>query len=100
LGEAEKMLRTFDDPAEAKKAVSKGKIKSHRPAARWAAAAMKGTLTLASGYPDDEAEELFAFPIHTANELQRLIDAAGSVLVIPDAHKTTIGDGPHERSCR
>jgi hypothetical protein len=90
LGEAEAMLRTFDDPAEAKKAVSKGKHETHRPAARWAVAAAKGTLTLASGYPDDMAEELFAVPIHSASELQRLIDATESVQVIPDAHKTMI----------
>lgn len=90
LGAAEQMLRTHDDPAEAKKAVSKGRHESHRPAARWAAAAMKGTLTLASGYPDDVAEELFAVPIHSPDELQRLIDAAKSVWVIPDAHKTFV----------
>jgi nickel-dependent lactate racemase len=90
LGEAEQMLRAHDDPAEAKKTVSKGKLESHRPAARWAAAAAKGTLTLASGYEDDVAEELFALPIHKPSELQRLIDAAESVLVIPDAHKTSL----------
>jgi nickel-dependent lactate racemase len=93
LGEAEEILRTFDDPAEARKAISKGKHETHRPAARWAAAAAKGTLTLASGYPDDVAEELFAVPIHSPSELQRLIDAADSVLVIPDAHKTSIDLG-------
>jgi hypothetical protein len=36
------------------------------------------------------AEELFATPIHTPAEVQRLIDGGGNVLVIPDAHKTMV----------
>ncbi len=90
LEEGESILRGFDDPSEARKAVSKGKVESHRAAARWAAAASRGTLTLASGYPDEVAEELFAVPLHTPSELQRLIDAAESVWVIPVAHKTYV----------
>jgi len=36
------------------------------------------------------SEELFATPIASASEVQRLIDAAELVLVIPDAHKTMV----------
>jgi hypothetical protein len=43
-----------------------------------------------SGYPDDVVEELFATPIHSATEVQRLIDSGQKVLLIPDAHKTMV----------
>ena len=56
----------------------------------WVFAAKRGSLFLASGYPDDVAEELFATPIRTASEVQRLIDGGEKVLVIPDAHKTMV----------
>ena len=45
---------------------------------------------LASGYPDEVAEELHATPIRTPSEVQRLIDAATRVLVIPDAHQSMV----------
>jgi hypothetical protein len=51
------------------------------------------SIFLVSGYPDEVAEELFATPIHTASEVQRLIDTGGKVLVIPDAHKATVTVG-------
>ena len=53
-------------------------------------AAKRASIFLASGYPDDVAEGLFATPIRTPSEVQRLIDTGGTVLLIPDAHKTTV----------
>jgi hypothetical protein len=35
-------------------------------------------------------EELFATPVRSPAEVQRLIDAADRVLVVPDAQKTLI----------
>jgi len=36
---------------------------------------------------------LFATPIHTPAEVQRLIDAAETVLFLPDAHKMFVEVG-------
>jgi hypothetical protein len=56
----------------------------------WAFAAKNHSLFLASGYPDDVVDELFATPIYTAGEAQRLVDGGEKVLLIPDAHKTMV----------
>ena len=53
-------------------------------------AAGQANLFVASGWSDDETEDLFATPIASASEVQRLIDTAEQVLVIPDAHKMMV----------
>jgi hypothetical protein len=45
---------------------------------------------LRSRYPDEVVEELLATPLTSARELQRLINAAGSVIILPDAHQYRI----------
>ena len=89
LGDGVRLMRTLDEPRLPKN------IPGARPAdwaacKRWCAAARFASLFLASDLPDDVAEELFTTPLHTAAEVQRLIDAADSVLVIPDAHKARV----------
>lgn len=54
---------------------------------QWAGAASHANLNLLSGMPDETVEELFATPLHDAQEVQRLLDAGGSCLFLPDAHK-------------
>ncbi len=90
LGQGAEMLRSLDGPADARKRLAHEKPDDWAAAALWAAAAKRASLFLASGYPDDVAEELFATPIHTPSEVQRLIDTGGTVLLIPDAHKTAV----------
>jgi nickel-dependent lactate racemase len=90
LGPGAQMLRRLAGPAGAKKLLAKEKPDDWAAAALWVAAAKHASIFLASGYPDDVAEELFATPIHTPSEAQRLIDTGGAVLLIPDAHKTMV----------
>jgi|SRR5579883_772730 len=90
LGPGAEMLRTLDEPSEAKKLLAHEKPDDWAAAALWALSAKRASLFLASGYPDEVAEELFATPIQHASEVQRLIDGSESVLLIPDAHKTTV----------
>lgn len=90
LGPGVEMLRTLDEPAEAKKLLAHEKPDDWAAAALWALSAKRASLFLASGYPDEVAEELFTTPIQHASEVQRLIDGSESVLLIPDAHKTTV----------
>lgn len=90
LGPGAEMLRTLDGPEGAKKLLAREKPEDWAATALWAFAARRASLFLASGYPDDVAEELFATPIHAPSEAQRLIDTGEAVLLIPDAHKTVV----------
>ncbi len=90
LHEGADLLRQAEDSAAAGKALAKRKPDDWPAAALWAFAAERANLFVASGWPDEVAEGLFATPITSASEVQRLIDAAERVLVIPDAHKTMV----------
>jgi hypothetical protein len=57
------------------------------PVLHWASAACHANINLQSGLADETVEELFATPLHEAREVQRLLDAGGSCLFLPDAHK-------------
>ena len=87
LPDAADVLRKVDDPTDADRWLRK-----HPPAdpaaLLWAFAARRASLFVAAGWPDDVTEELFATPLASAAEVQRLIDAAGTVLVLADADKT------------
>src|SRR5207249_4952489 len=93
LGAGARLLRSMDGPTGARKLLAREKPDDWAACLLWAFAAKNHSLFLASGYPDDVAEELFTTPIHTPAEVQRLIDAGGNVLVIPDAHKTMVTVG-------
>jgi hypothetical protein len=90
LGEGADLLRAADDPARAGKPLGKRKPDDWPAAALWSDAAGRASLFVAAGWADEVTEELFATPLHAAAEVQRLIDAADRVLVIPDAHKTAV----------
>ncbi len=91
LGDGVQLLRSMDETKGARKRLAQEKPDDWAAAWLWAAAAMNHrSLFLASGYPDEVAEELFTTPVHSASEIQRLIDAAGSVLVVVDAHRSMV----------
>jgi nickel-dependent lactate racemase len=90
LGEGAELLRRMDGPKGAYKQLEKAKPDDWAACFLWAFAAKHANIFLASGYPDEVAEELFATPIRTPSEVLRLIDAGESVLVIPDAHRSMI----------
>jgi hypothetical protein len=87
LGAEVDLLRGADDPREILKQLHHSQTVELAPVLRWAAAATQARLNLLSALTDDSVEELFATPLHTACEVQRLIDAGGSCLFLPDAHK-------------
>ncbi|MDB5311662.1 MAG: hypothetical protein JWO38_5864 [Gemmataceae bacterium] len=90
LGEGAEFLRRLDGPKGARKQLAELKPADWAASYLWAFAARAGSLFLASSYPDEVAEELFTTPLHSQAEVQRLVDAAGSVLVIPDAHRSMV----------
>ncbi|HEY7327873.1 MAG TPA: lactate racemase domain-containing protein [Gemmataceae bacterium] len=87
LGPEANLLRNTDDPREILRQLHNQQTVEFAPVLRWAAAAVQAHLNLLTPLPDDRVEELFATPLHAAREVQRLIDAGGSCLFLPDAHK-------------
>jgi nickel-dependent lactate racemase len=88
LGPSAELLRQADDPAQALAALRHDHQADLAAAFQWANAAQQAHIYLLSGYPAETAEELFAAPLENAGQVQRLLDAAGSCLVLQDAHKT------------
>lgn len=87
LGSEVEMLRSAEDPREILRRFHNEHTVELAPVLRWAAAALQARIYLLSGWPDDRVEESFATPLHDAGEIQRLLDAGGSCLFLPDAHK-------------
>lgn len=90
LGEGAEVLRQAGDPNAVGKLLDRRKPDDWPAAALWAFSAKRASLFVASGWPDDVTEDLFATPLGSASQVQRLIDAADRVLVIPDAHKSVV----------
>jgi nickel-dependent lactate racemase len=57
------------------------------PVLRWARGVGQARVYLLSGLEDETVEDLSATALHRAEQVQKLIDAAGSVLFLADAHK-------------
>ena len=90
LDEGAEIVRQAEDPSEADRRMKKRKPDDWPAAHLWAYAARTARLFVASGWPEEVADELFAVPLASPAELQRLIDAAESVLILPDANKAMV----------
>lgn len=90
LEEGAELIRQIDEPDNVPAILKKRKPDDWPAAALWTMAAKKAHLFLASGFTDDVAEELFATPVHSVAEVQRLLDAAEHPLILPDAHKIMV----------
>jgi nickel-dependent lactate racemase len=90
LGEAAEMIRSLDAPKMPESRLANDKPADWPACKLWCFAAAHASIFLASGYPDELVEELFATPIASAAEVQRLVDAAETVVTIPDAHKAKL----------
>ena len=84
------LLREYDDAADAVQGLLRTKPEGGLPAVLWAGTASQSRLYLASGLQPEIVDELFATPIVSPREVQRLIDSGGTVLYVPDAHKTKL----------
>jgi nickel-dependent lactate racemase len=86
--ESVEFLRHVQDAESALKLLKKVSPSGMAAAYQWASAANRATLYLMSDMPDDLVEDLFAIPLESVTQLQRLIDSRGSRLFLSDAHKT------------
>ncbi len=88
LGAGAELLRQSEDAAK-----GLDLLRQHRPADQaaafqWAHASQQGHVYLLSGLPAETVEEMFAFPLDHAGQVERLLEGEGSCLFLPDAHKT------------
>lgn len=88
-GEGVTILRRFEDPDDAIRAVAKAKPADWVACHLWAKAATRSRLFLAN-VADETAEELFANRVGNDRELQRLIATAERVVVVPAADRTLV----------
>ncbi|HEY7155602.1 MAG TPA: lactate racemase domain-containing protein [Gemmataceae bacterium] len=87
LGPEVNLLRNADDASDVLQHLRGKHTVELVPVLRWADAANHANINLQCGLADETVEELFATPLHEAREVQRLLDAGGSCLFLPDAHK-------------
>jgi nickel-dependent lactate racemase len=90
LGEGAAILRQTEEPHRAIKRLSERKPADLIAALQWAKAASRAKIYMLSGLEQETAEELFATPLDHPGQAQRLLDAEGGCVVVPDAHKSMI----------
>ena len=90
VSEAMELLRQADEPESALHRLHEAKPVDPAAAFQWASAADHARLYLVSGMKPEIVEEMFATPICSVEEVQRLIDGASSCLILPDAHKSLV----------
>lgn len=90
LGESFQQMLRMDDAEAAYRALKAEPPADWPDAALWLRAVCKAHVYLLSGLPADVAEGLFSTSMEHPRQVQRLIDAGGTTLVLPDAHKLLI----------
>ncbi|MCE9533917.1 MAG: lactate racemase domain-containing protein [Planctomycetes bacterium] len=92
-GEGFELFRRVEAPMKAPRLLLEKKPADLPAAFAWIGAAEKAHLYLASGLRPDYVEQIFATPLLSPVELQRLVEKAGSVLVLVDGHKSLVAVG-------
>jgi nickel-dependent lactate racemase len=90
IGEGMGMLLECDDPGEALQLLLEKKPADLSAAFQWASAAAHARLYVGSGINPETVEEMFATPILSPGEVQRLLDRGGKCLHLPDADKSLV----------
>jgi nickel-dependent lactate racemase len=90
LGSAADMLLQADDPAELLRQLHGKQTLELALVIQWARAVSQARVSWLCDLPPDTVEELFVTPLENPRQVQRLIDASPSCLVVPDAHKAMI----------
>ncbi len=91
------ILKRYDDPRLARRMLKKVKPDDWVACHLWATAARRARIYLAN-CESDLAEELFAFGIGNARELERLIESSEAVLVLHQAHRSVVRMVNHDQS--
>ncbi len=87
LGEGFQRMLATDDSRGALKSLAKDKPADWPAASAWLHAVSDARVMLLSGLPAETVEGLFATALDDVRQVQRLVDAGGSCLVLPDAQR-------------
>jgi nickel-dependent lactate racemase len=87
-GAGGEFLRNAEEPEEALRAIGNDKAGDLAAAYQWSSAAARARVYVACDLPPEAVEEWFATPVASPHEVQRLLDAPGTCLFLPDGHKT------------
>jgi nickel-dependent lactate racemase len=87
LGDGAVMMRDIDNPILATRLVREIHTPDRAAVLQWLDAARRANLYLLADLPEEIIESMFATPLQQPRQAQRLIDAAGSVLLLEDADK-------------
>jgi hypothetical protein len=90
LSEGFQRMMDQDDSDRAFKSLAAAPTDDWPAAYSWLQAARRARIVLLSGIPAEAAEGLFTTPMEQARQVQRLIDAGGDCLFLPDAHKLMV----------
>jgi nickel-dependent lactate racemase len=90
LGPGMELLQESDNSGDALEVLLKRKPADLPAAFQWASAAANARIFLASGLRPELVEEIFAVPILSPAEAQRLVAHAGKCLFLPDADKSLV----------
>jgi nickel-dependent lactate racemase len=90
IGESFQRMMDHDDPERTFRSLAGAPPDDWPTAYSWLQAARRARIVLLSGIPSEAAEGLFTTPLEQARQVQRLIDAGGDCLFLPDAHKLMV----------
>jgi nickel-dependent lactate racemase len=89
LGEAAGVLRKSDDAAHALRALrDHAGAQDLEAAYAWACAAEQAHIYLWSDFPAETAEELFAVPLDSIAQVERLLGPGDTCVILPDAQQS------------
>jgi nickel-dependent lactate racemase len=88
LGPAAELFRDSESPAQALKRIKVGTDFDPRAAYCWASAAQRASLYLLSRLSEEQSEELFTIPLDHPGQVEKLLAAAQSCIILPAADKT------------
>jgi nickel-dependent lactate racemase len=90
LGEGFQRMMDQDDMERAFRSLAGAPPDDWPAVFAWLQTARRARILLLSGIPAEAAEGLFTTPLDQARQVQRLIDAGGDCLFLPDAHKLMV----------
>jgi nickel-dependent lactate racemase len=88
LGPSAKLLQESDSPALALQRIKEGVDFEPSAAFCWAGAAQRASIYMLSSLSEEQSEELFTTPLEHAGQVEKLLAAAPSCVILPSAEKT------------
>lgn len=81
------LLRQADEPRDALREFERLQNFDLRAAWQWATVAKQARIFVLSATPDEIVEEIFATPVQSIDQAQRLVQGSKDCVFLPDAHK-------------